>query len=180
MKKRIMIASLTSFLILTVYVFNKSFINLNVKKDIQWDVYLDNLKESIVNGEAYVPDNPEIESTNIKAYDVLISKPGDYATWTVDIVNASNVDAKLVSLVQLNPICTSLEIPGNKDDEELVCDNLDYAITHTKTGKNLKISDVIKANKKENVTIKIGYHGEKSPNGEVQITLFDTKFEFAK
>ena len=69
-----------------------------------WKVYFSNLSTSVLHGAVYVPENPIIESTSLKAYDVLITKPGDYATYTFDIVNDGDYDAKLTSLIKVSPM----------------------------------------------------------------------------
>lgn len=180
MKKNILIVILIVMILLVgLFVLNKNIVNLDIN-NTNWNIYLDNLKTSIVYGSAFVPEKPETESNSIKAYDVLISKTGDYATWTLDIVNDGNVDAKISNLIKVQPNCISLQLPANHDDEKLVCSNLDYTITYTKNNKEVKISDIIKAKTTENITIKVGYNNSKNPKGEVQIVLFDTNLMFSK
>ena len=147
----------------------------SAKEDSKWNVYLDNMKTSIINGNVFVPNSPEIENTTIKAYDVLISKKGDYATFTFDVVNGGDIDANLSSLIIIEPKCISLELPAISSDEELVCNNLEYKVYYTSNNKEVKVSDIIKAHTKENVTIKVGLNENVKEDlvSDVQVTLFD-------
>ena len=144
-----------------------------------WNVYFSNLSASVVNGTAEVPESPSLENTSLGSYDVLISKSGDFATYTFDVINDGSVDAKLKNILKVTPTCISLVIPADKDDEKIVCDNLEYSISYTKNSKKVKVDDVIKAHSKENLTLKIGYKsGLKNPNHDVQIVLYDMTFVY--
>ena len=171
----ILIVSLVSLILV-----NNSFLNLNVNKEEIWSIYFDNLKTSVINGNAFVPESPILEATSIKAYDVLISEPGDYAKWTFDVINDGDINAKLNKLKIVPPKCISLEIPANTKDEDLVCDNLEYIITYSENNKEVKESDIIKAHSVENLTLKVEYKGNLNDTlqGDVQIVLFDMDFQY--
>ena len=174
-KKTLAIILVVALSLIIVILGNRSFAFEDGKSNI-WNVYIDNIKTSKVNGKAYVPNTPEISGGSIKAFDVLVSKKGDYATFTFDVINAGTIDAKLVTLAKLEPKCISLEIPGNTSDEELVCSNLEYKYYYTKNNKEVKLNDIVKANTKENITIKVGFNNNaiEEPNGDVQIVLYDS------
>ena len=181
MKRKIGLFVLIFLISIIGFVIVKNNLKLNISKDSIWDVHFDNLKASVINGYTFVPESPEIESTTIKAYDVLISKSGDYATWTFDVVNNGDIDAKLANLIKVNPKCISLELPANTDDEKKVCNNLEYEIIYSKNNQTVKVSDIIKAHSKENITLKIGYNNpHEMLEGEVQITMFDMNFLYNK
>ena len=163
------IAVVGTFFISESYAFQK------VDEFPGWNVYFSNLKTSIINGNIFVPDKPEIEKNKIKAYDVIVSKSGDYATYQFDIINSGDFDVKIYSLVKIEPKCTSLSIPAISSDEKLVCDNLEYKIFYTDNGKELQLGDMLKANEKINITLKIGFKtpNNQNPTDDVQITLYD-------
>ena len=182
MKKNVMMTvAVLIFSLVGIIIGNRSFAYQD-NKDSVWNIYFDNMKTSIINGNAFVPNDPEVEATRIKAYDVLISKKGDYATFTFDVVNDGTLDAKLSTLTKLDPKCISLEIPENTYDEELVCKNLVYTYYYTKNTKEVKLDDIIKAKSRENITIKVGLNDNiaKDPEGDVQITLYDTTLVYNK
>jgi len=182
MKKSVLVTVIVLvFSLVGIILGNKSFAFENNIND-SWNINFNNLKTSIINGSAYVPNDPEIIETNINAFDVLISKKGDYASFTFDVENSGNIDAKLVTINKIEPKCISLELPENTSDEELVCSNLDYKYYYTKTNKEVKIGDVIKAGTKENITIKVGFKNNSisDPTGDVQITLFDSTLVYNK
>ena len=181
MKRNIIIGLIVLIGLITVVIINnKSYALDDDAKPKDWNVYFNNLKTSIVNGSAFVPMEPEIEATSVKAYDVLISKKGDFATFTFDLVNSGDFDAKLESLSKLEPTCISLALPANKTDEELVCNNLEYMLTYTKNNKEVVAGDIVKAHTKENVTLRVGFSNNASDNpiADVQITLYDMNLLF--
>ena len=141
----------------------------------RWNVYFTNLSTSIRRGEVFVPEEPLLEATSIKAYDVLVKQPGDTAIYTFDVVNKGTFDAKLETFSKMNPICTSLALPEVKEDAAVVCENLEYSLTYTKTGKEVAISDLLKAGESTNITLKIGYseNATEVPSEAVQITILD-------
>lgn len=184
MKKNIIITVVVLvFSLVGIIISNNNFSYAKEdNKDLKLSVYFDNLKTSIVNGTAYVPMTPEVDSTSIKAYDVLISKKGDYATFTFDVINDGDIDATLNSLTKIEPKCISLLLPANEEDEKEVCNNLEYKIYYSKNNKEVSVDDIIKSKTKESITIKIGLNDNFNYNleGDVQITLFDTNFVFSK
>ena len=182
MKKNVLTIVLVITLSLIVIILGNRSFAFETNGNNIWNVYLNNIKTVNVNGDAFVPYEPEIEGFNIKAFDVIVSKKGDYATFTFDIVNAGTIDAKLVNLTKIEPKCISLEIPENVTDEELVCNNLEYNYYYTKNNKEVNINDIIKVNTKENVTLKVGLKSNiiDEPVGDVQITLFDSTFGYNK
>lgn len=179
MKKNAILITVLAITLMTLIVSNENKFNIKNIKDANWHVYLDNLKTSVINGTAFVPEKPVIDETSIKSYDVLISKSGDSATYTFDVINSGDIDAKLATLVKLEPKCISLLLPENTNDEEIVCQNLDYKISYTKTGKEVNVNDILKAKTKENLTLKIAYKNDlDNLEGDVQITLFDMTFVY--
>ena len=166
------------FLIIGIFYINKkNLFNQDIIND-KLNVYFYNMKASVINGGVFVPEEPIIEKTSIKAYDVLISNPGDYATWTFDVVNNGNVDAKISNYIKINPKCVSLMLPANYDDENLVCNNLEYKILYSKNNQEVKKFDILKAGSSENLTIKVGYNNNQMLTGDVQVIMYDIKFSF--
>ena len=52
------------------FIYSKNSNELDTKN---WNVYFANLRASIISGEALVPEEPILESTSIKSYDVLLT-----------------------------------------------------------------------------------------------------------
>ena len=139
------------------------------------DVYFSNIQTSIINGKAFVPNKPETESTKVKSYDVIVSKPGDYAIFNFDVLNNTSFDVSLISLLKKDPKCISLELPANTKDEIEVCNNLEYTLSYSDSGREVLKNDVLPANSSKNITLKIGYSKDVNyiPSGDVQVTLYD-------
>ena len=173
MKKNVIkIIVVIVFVLIIVFVGKRYLLHDSIDK--KWDIHFDNLKASIINGSVFVPVEPEIDVTSVKAYDVLISKRGDFANFTFDVVNAGDIDATLSSFVKLEPKCISLELPAITSDEELVCNNLEYKLFYTKNNQEVKIADKLQAHSSENITLKVGLSkNSDNPQSDVQVTLYD-------
>ena len=177
MKKKYLLIIMILFtsLFVGLYIYNN-----NLLKDVnkKYDVFFSNMKTSIING-AYIPETPVVESTFVKANDVLIYKPYDYAIYSFDIENKGNTEVNLKKINKIKPNCISLNIPEIKSDADLVCNNLEYKLYYTKTNKEVKINDILKPNTKENITIKIGYNGKPLESSEgVQVILYDMNLNY--
>ena len=68
---------------------------------VEWDVHITNFQRGTVVGSATGPTAAElgnkITATSISDLDINLPKPGDSITYTFNIVNVGNIDAKLNS-----------------------------------------------------------------------------------
>ncbi len=179
MKKDIMIVILIlSFASIGFLFENKSYAKMNIDDELK--ISLKNIKTSNVFGSAFVPVEPEVEESTLKAFDVLVKESGDFASFTFDIVNDGDFDVKINNINKIKPSCTSLALPENIEDEKKVCNHLDYLLIDTITNKEIKEFNVIKSHSRKNITLKVSYNNQEKLQDEVQITLFDMNFIFDK
>ena len=67
--------------------------------DIDWIIEFDNIKE--VSGSVTPISPATIDSTKLNInFDILLKTPGEYYSFTADIVNSGSVDAKIYQIVE--------------------------------------------------------------------------------
>ena len=150
----LLVVSIITLSIAFAMLSNKLTISGNAKLDpINWDIYFDNISGVDLSGEAAVVDNPEIDSNNktkITNFNVTLNKPGDKATFTVDLVNESDITA----------IISEIDTPT------ISYDFIEFKAIYTDNDKEVAKGDVIKAKTDgiagtANITISIYYSKEK-------------------
>ena len=140
---------------------NNLTISGNAKLDpINWNIYFDNISGVDLSGEAAIVDNPEIDSNNktkITNFNVTLNKPGDKATFTVDLVNESDITA-IISGIKLPTINYKF---------------IEFSAYYTtEPTKKVSENDVIAAKtgseaSRTNITISIYYSKEKVTNEDL-------------
>ena len=94
----LLVVSIITLSIAFAMLSNKLTISGNAKLDpINWSIYFDNISGVDLSGDAAIVNNPEIDSndkTKITNFNVTLKKPGDKATFTVDLVNESDIAVK--------------------------------------------------------------------------------------
>ena len=127
---------------------------------INWKIYFDNISEVEKQGEAAVVSNPEIDSnikTKIANFNVILNKPGDKATFTVDLVNESDITAIIDKI----------------DTPTINYDFIEFKAIYTGTNVEVKEGDVIKAKTVEeesrtNIEISVYYSKENVTNEDLK------------
>ena len=147
-----------------------------------WDVHFAN---GSVNGtptsapasgrSVYFDGIPSLTTTVIQNLEVVLTQPGDSATYTFDIVNGGSIDARLSSItLPMTPTCTSESATAAADIAK-VCTNggisrtLKYTTAPTYSGNisssgnqivagaNVAANDVIPAGQTVTVDLTISY-----------------------
>lgn len=79
-----------------------STLNINGSAQIKtnsWDVHFENVANKTTTGAPTVTTEPTIDGlTTTVSYAVTLNQPGDKYSFTVDVVNAGSIDAKLSSI----------------------------------------------------------------------------------
>ena len=133
-------------------------LNINGVANVQasnWSVHFANLTNGVRNGTAVEQTAPTIKSgqTSIGDYSVDFYTPGDSITYTFDVVNDGDYDAKISVLTKGTPICTGSDSISNTN----VCANLEYTLKYTTSGANVAVNDTLKINETKNMTLVLRY-----------------------
>ena len=115
----------------------------------KWDVHFNNLKQS-ASGTTVVNTPAQIKtgSTSIGDYAVTLYSPGDSLTYTFDVVNGGNYNAKLTGLTIGIPTCKVTVTGVTNTNTVNVCNNISYELFDVSTGSKLTTPDngVLSAN----------------------------------
>lgn len=151
-------------------------VNFASVNDTNWDIHFENLHQvpNSTNSAAQVITPPNISEgkTIISGLDVNFLKPGDYVTYTFDIVNTGDLDAKLYNYEKSTPTCE----PANA-----VCNSIIYTLKYT-DGSNIKVSDTLKVNQRRNLTLTIKLADEVTfmPNEKIEISNINAVFDYVQ
>ena len=115
--------------------------NTCIKQDI--NVVFENI---VIDPKSVKAEEPIINKTSIN-YKVILKKQKEFYKFDVDLINKSNVDAKINKII------------NNELSEELK-EYLDYKITY-KDGSEIKEEDILKANETKTITFLIKYKNVK-------------------
>ena len=107
-----------------------------------WDIHFENVQISPGSVEATTPAtiNPS-DNTRID-YAVLLSRPGKYYEFTVDMVNSGSLPGK-VSLVDFSGISPEME------------DVVDYSVVYTNNNSPVAINDVLSGGSSKNIKVRL-------------------------
>lgn len=118
--------------------------NLNINgtanvKSVKWDVHFANLGTVQTTGTGAQLTAPTIKSNNtvIGDYSVQVSTPGDTVTYTFDVVNLGNFNAKLTGVTIGTPTCTS----SNQSNATAVCSYITYKLYDATTNNEIATAD---------------------------------------
>ena len=130
----------------------------------KWDIHFENLtlvaNASENTGEVVHPAQIQGNTTQISGLVVDLKKPGDKITYTFDIVNDSDIDAKLNSIVFATPNC------GANSAE---CQKLEYSLKYTTGGQTPAVGNTLAKKTRVNVTLTIKYK-DNNPLTEEDVT----------
>lgn len=117
-----------------------------------WDIHFANLSlvtnASGNTGTVVTPAQIQDNTTIISGLVVDLKKPGDSVSYTFDIVNNGDINAKLNSLTLATPSCG-----GNTS----ACSKLEYYVKYTTGGTTPQIGDTLNKNTSVNATLTIKY-----------------------
>ena len=138
-----------------------------------WDIHFENLNKAS-SSTAEVISSPSISSTGtiISGLQVKLSNPGDSVTYTFDIVNAGDINAKLYNYTRSNPICE----PSNS-----ICDSIIYSLKYT-DGSSINTSDTLAVGERKNVTMTIGLSNSVAsmPTQVINVTNLSAVFDYVQ
>ena len=142
-------------------------------KGTSWDIHFENLKSAQINSSLNTAKEntaPTIDSTNtiIKTYDVVLKSDGDAITYTFDVKNDGDIDAKITGVVMNTGSNLTCNSTGGTAAEQTTrnnntCANLDYSLTYA-DGSAVALGDQLAAGASKTMKLKLEYKA-KGPNG---------------
>ncbi len=160
-------------------------LNINGVANVQasnWSVHFANLTNGVRNGTAVEQTAPTIKSgqTSIGDYAVTFYSPGDSITYTFDVVNDGDYDAKISVLTKGTPTCTGSDSTSNTN----VCNNLEYTLTYTAGGQAVAQNDALRKNETKNMTLVLRYKTtigqDELPTAQVNVSNLGITIQYAQ
>ncbi len=135
-----------------------------------WKIQFANLQNVVKKGTATVVTEPTLSDTSIKTYDVTFKTPGDSISYTFDVKNTGDYNAKLTTITIPTPTCTGKEGAATAAaDATKVCDKLTYTLTYS-DGTALALGDTLaKETGSRTMTLTLTY------NDFTDVTLLPTE-----
>lgn len=155
MKKEINYAGLTiivlaiSILVMSIgYALQSQLLTINgnttIGESAKWDVHFENLvvnPGSVESKFVNTPANIVSSSGTYVVYDVKLPEKGDYYEFTLDVVNAGNIDAIVSSIILL----------GSDNYKDYV----DYTVTYTDSNDGVYGNDSLLKGEKKNIKVRV-------------------------
>ena len=160
-------------------------LNINGTANVQatnWSVHFANLSNGVRNGTASEVVAPTIKAsrTDIGDYSVKFFTPGDSITYTFDVVNDGDYDAKISVLNKGTPQCGGSDSTSNTN----VCNNLEYTLTYTTGGQAVAVNDTLKVNETKNMTLVLRYRStigqDELPTAEVTVSNLGITIQYSQ
>lgn len=118
-----------------------------------WDIHFENL-ESSIEGDASIVGEPQLNETTINNINMIITKPNDTVSFSVNLKNAGTLNAK-ISSVNISPLCTltspvescDWDNDGEVTEEDInkVNDNISFAVADGEDGSVLEENETLNA-----------------------------------
>lgn len=143
----------------------------------RWDIHFENLNlvtnASSNTGTVITPAQIQPNTTQISGLVVDLKKPGDSVSYTFDIVNSGDINAKLGSLVLATPSCG-----GNQS----ACSKLEYYVKYTTGNTTPQIGDTLNKNSSVNATLTIKYkeNDPLSTENDISVSGLSVTFMYAQ
>ena len=138
----------------------------NAKLDpINWDIYFDNIANIKKEGKASIESVPVIDTSDrrkINGMSVILVEPGDKVTFTVDLVNESDITA----------IIKSAKVGIETTPEGIKHDFIEFKAIYKGTNTEVADGNVIAARtaaseERKNITVSIYYSKDKVTNDDL-------------
>ncbi len=126
-----------------------------VGRKSNWDIHFEHLSNVTTNGTAKVLGQPTLDSndpTSVEDYSVSFTSPGDYITFTVDVVNNGNYNASITSVSVPTPQCSSVDTTSAVN----MCNHIHYYLTYD-NGAAVQVGDTLYAKETNTIKVKLEY-----------------------
>lgn len=137
--------------------------------DAVWKNTIENVSNGEIVGSANIGD-VVVQDSTVLLQNVIFKEPGSSISYTFDIVNSGNIEAKISLVQKLNPVITGSG-SAKLEDEKLVREHYEYAVTY-KDGSPILVGDVLKPGASQSFKITASYKASAQvlPVNEVVIT----------
>ena len=124
-----------------------------VNRQSKWDIHFENLSNITTTHTAKALTQPRISSsTSISDYNVSLTTPGDSISFTFDVINDGNYNAKITSIDIDTPECTGTDSVSNTN----VCSHIHYYLNYD-SGASVQVGDMLYAKETNKMKVTLIY-----------------------
>jgi len=159
-------------------------LNISTEAKVQntatsWKVKFNNPSSGTATGDA-VKGTITVNDTTATLTGVVLKAPGDSVTYTFDVTNAGQIDAKLSSVTMKTPTVTGTGSSASAD-KTLVEGNYTYALTYN-DGTAISQNDALGAGATKTIKLVVTYKSSATslPAGDVTISGLGATLTYAQ
>lgn len=140
----------------------------------KWDVHFANMSAGSKTGYAEIATTGKLTAsgTTVSGSFGTLKTSGDSITYTFDVTNAGNINAKITGITPATPgkTCTPVASGGSQTVATQVCNGITYTIQYTDGGKNLAVGDTLDAGKTKQITMKVSKTNDTLASEDITVT----------
>ena len=140
----------------------------------KWDIHFANMSAGTKVGYAEIATTGKLTAsgTTVSGSFGTLKAPGDSITYTFDVTNAGNINAKITGINPTTPgkTCAPATTGGSTSVATTVCNGITYTVQYTSTGKNLAVGDTLTAGETKQITMKVAKTDNTLASEDVTVT----------
>ena len=162
-------------------------LNINSQASVKgstWDVHFENLGAVQKTGDPVITTAASLTNTSISNLDVAFTLPGESVSYTFDIKNGGDIDARLDN-IKINTksdgiTCTDADESADTDATS-VCDNIIFTVTKA-DGQAFNKNDILNHGDTVNAKLTVTFNAEATtvPKTKVTVDGLDAVFEYVQ
>lgn len=162
-------------------------------KSSNWDIHFDNLAAASGSPHGYatiVSPLTKSAATTLSGLNVTLKAPGDYVSYTFDVVNGGTINAKIdtngVSLPDVSTISMAGDTTTGTADIAIVRANLEYTLVYgtgdAKAGQAPAVNDTLNAGQTRHMVLTIKYkdNANNLPTNDVTISALNASLTYVQ
>lgn len=125
-----------------------------------------------LTSDANVDSPAVLTDYKIEGFNAVFTSPNASVSYTFNVKNEGDHDAKIGALTKLIPVCTAAD-PADEAVATAVCSNLTYSLTYTAGGATVAEGDTLVVDEIKNMTLTLALSGTDLFTAGVEISNLD-------
>ncbi len=143
----------------------------NVNKST-FKVVMANLSGPVTTSDAVVDSPAVLSDYKLEGFNASFTMPDASVSYSFDVVNQGDWDAKIGALTKAIPVCTTTD-PADQAVADEVCSRLTYSLVYTAGGATVAEDDTLLEGETKRMTLTLHLGGQDLTPEDVAITNLD-------